>query len=185
MAKDVSDMIAILRAATNLSDTQLRTEHNTKLGDRNHVLAKRKKLWGESGNAETASDQLAKLEILDHALKDMDAWYLPFVAERNAIRERESAGLMLLTTIRQAVLDRASAHRQLALAIEKGGRALRLERVREVADHLTATVTQLRGFLDNLSHLNDDKLAKAITGGIKTVKDLRELVETEGPMKPD
>lgn len=122
VAKDVSDMIAILRAATNLSDAQLRTEHNTKLGDRNQILAERKGIWGESGNAETASDQLAKLEILDHALKDMDAWYLPFVAERKAIRERESAGLMLLAAIRQAVLDWASAHRQLALAIEKGGR---------------------------------------------------------------
>ena len=56
--------------------------------------------------------------------------------------------------------------------------------MREVADRLTDTVTQLRGFLDDLSHPNDDKLAEAIIEGIKTVKDLRELVETEGPMKP-
>ena len=122
VAKDVGDMIDILRTAAKLSDIQLKKEHNTKLGARNQVLKERKGIWGESGSAETASDQLVRLEILAHALKDMDTWYLPYVAERKAIRDRENAGLMLLTATGQAVLDWASAHRQLALAIEKGGR---------------------------------------------------------------
>ncbi|MYJ94557.1 MAG: hypothetical protein F4053_02880 [Proteobacteria bacterium] len=83
-------------------------------------MAERKKIYDESSNAETARGQLTRLEILGHALKDMDEWYLPFEAERKAIRDRESAGLMLLIATRQAVLDWASVHRQLALAIEKG-----------------------------------------------------------------
>ncbi len=52
----------------------------------------------------------------------MDAWYLPLAAERKAIRDRETAGRKLLAATRQAVLDWASAHSQLALAIEKGRR---------------------------------------------------------------
>lgn len=71
----------------------------------------------------------------------------------------------------------------LAAKGEAEARALRLERVSEVADHLTDTVTRLRGFLDSFSDDDNGKLAKAIAEGIKPVKDLRELVETEGPMK--
>ena len=90
----------------------------------------------------------------------------------------------------QAITERnaqfAGLRKQFETLAAKGeARAFRLERVREVADRLTDTVTQLRGFLDNLSHPNDDKLVEAVTEGIKTVKDLRELVETEGPMKPE
>ncbi|MYJ94556.1 MAG: hypothetical protein F4053_02875 [Proteobacteria bacterium] len=91
----------------------------------------------------------------------------------------------------QAITERnaqfAGLQKQFETLATKGkteARALRLKRVREVADGLTNTVTQLRGFLDNLSEADDARLAKAIVEGIKTVKDLRELVETEGPMKP-
>lgn len=122
VAKDVGDIIPILRAATKISDTQLTIEHQIELGDRDQVLAERKQIYSKSGNGETARDDLARLEVLDHALKDMDAWYLPFEADRTAIRNREAAGRKLLAATRQAVLDWASAHRQLALAIEKGGR---------------------------------------------------------------
>lgn len=92
----------------------------------------------------------------------------------------------------QAITERnaqlAGLRKQFETLAAKGAaeaRALRLERVRKVADRLTDTVTQLRGFLDNLSHPNDDKLVEAVTEGIKTLKDLRELVEIEGPMKPE
>lgn len=64
-------------------------------------------------------------------------------------------------------------------------RMLRLQRVREVTDGLTVTVTQLQSFLDNLSEADDATLATAIAEGIETVQNLRNLVETEGPMKPD
>ena len=122
VAKDVGDMIDILRTATKLSDIQLQTKHQAELGDRDRVLAERKRIYGEGSNAETARSDLARLEVLGHALKDMDAWYLPFEAERKAIRDREAAGRTLLAAIRQAVLDWASAHRQLALAVKQGGR---------------------------------------------------------------
>ncbi len=65
VAKDVGDMIPILRAATKLSDTQLTIKHQTKLGERDQVLAERKKIYSKSSNGETARGHLAKLEVLD------------------------------------------------------------------------------------------------------------------------
>ncbi len=91
----------------------------------------------------------------------------------------------------QAITERnaqsAGLGKQFETLAAKGkaeARALRLERVREVADGLTVAVTQLRGFLDNLSGADDATLATDIAEGIETLQDLRKLVETKGPMKP-
>lgn len=92
----------------------------------------------------------------------------------------------------QAITERNAQSAGLGKQFEKlaaegkaEARALRLERVREVADGLTVAVTQLRSFLDDLSDADDSTLATAVAEGIEKLQGLRELVETKGPTKSD
>lgn len=124
VAKEIGNMTSILRTAADRRVTDHEKERKNDTNKRERVLEKRRKLWEgihcKSVNAETVRDCLARLEVLGHGLKVMDEWYLPFEAKRKAILDRETAGRKLLAATKYAVLDWASAHSQLALAIENG-----------------------------------------------------------------
>ena len=60
--------------------------------------------------------------------------------------------------------------------------SIRLDRIREVAQGLTTAVATLQGLKTTLTEGDEKELAAAIDKGIKTVQDLRKLVEQKGPL---
>jgi hypothetical protein len=154
----------------------------------NELLAKARSAAskGEEGEAERKEISDLLVEFVRRSRpNDEEILALDEVASKAAIDLLKTTIDGRIEGIAARSTELARLGKQFEILAEKGkadAASIRLERIREVAQGLTATVASLQGLKATLTEGSDEELAAAIERGIKQVQDLRKLVEAKGPL---
>lgn len=114
--RDLGDAEAILRATSQTRATRLTLQYNTEMAYYKGLLEERRKLLARSPQAAADEARLLQLERLIDATQ---SWRSPMEAEQRSNAAREKAGRQLFAAARESLDAWSSAHRDLAVALER------------------------------------------------------------------